>query len=440
MVQANEMNCKFLGYSPSELIGMHFAQFTYPDDLSLEVNLCKSLQEGQIQEYTMEKRYIRKDGEVVWGHLSVSLFSENQGSSKYTLAICVDINERKRMEVAIKDAHQRLLTLFNSMDAAIYIADMETYDILFVNSYTQNIYGNVIGKKCWQTFYEGLKGPCAFCTNDKLLDANRQPAGIYHWENYNPKVGRWYECHDNALPWIDGKMVRLEVAVDISNRKQMEEVIKTSLKEKETLLKEIHHRVKNNMQVISSLLNLQVRRCKGEQIKKALMDCQGRIQTMASVHEMLYKSDRLSVIDCQTYISGLANNIFQSYPTKLSRVKVTVDAKGVTLGIHQALPLGLIINELLSNALKYSFPENIPGRIMIFLKLSEKNMEFIFSDNGIGIPENIDWRNTKSLGLRLIVLLAENQLHGTISLNNSKGTCFTLNFRYQDIYLNGSPQ
>jgi two-component sensor histidine kinase len=144
----------------------------------------------------------------------------------------------------------------------------------------------------------------------------------------------------NNLEWFGA-------LTDITEHKQAEEVVKASLKEKETLLKEIHHRVKNSMQVISSLLNLQIMRNKDEKVKQALMDCQGRINSMASVHEMLYKSDNLPVIDCQRYIDKLSGDIFRSYNYQgLNRVKLTVDVEGVTLGIQQALSLGLIINEL----------------------------------------------------------------------------------------------
>ena len=148
---------------------------------------------------------------------------------------------------------------------------------------------------------------------------------------------------------------------------------------------------------------------------------------------MLYMSENLSVIDCDTYISKLARDIFQSYHPGSHRIKLTVDAKKVALGIQQASPLGLIINELLSNSLKYGFPEKEHGQIIIRLKVRKPNIvEFVFSDNGIGIPKELDWRNTKSLGLNLVVLLAENQLDGTIKLDREKGTCFTITFSLEN--------
>jgi two-component sensor histidine kinase len=233
---------------------------------------------------------------------------------------------------------------------------------------------------------------------------------------------------------IKGTTALYGIGQDITERKQNEKVIQDSLREKEILLKEVHHRVKNNMQVISSLLNLQIMKSKDGKVKKALMDCQGRIFSMASAHEMLYMSDSLSFIDCENYISELSGNILKSYQTDLRRsVKLKVPPKMSPFGIQQASTLGLIINELLSNALKYGFPENMHGQIMIRLKMIEQDIiEFVFQDNGVGILETIDWRNTNSLGLNLIVQLAEKQLGGTINLDRKEGICFTIKFKREN--------
>jgi two-component sensor histidine kinase len=217
------------------------------------------------------------------------------------------------------------------------------------------------------------------------------------------------------------------------SRKQVEEKIKASLKEKEVLLSEIHHRVKNNMQIISSLLKLQASSIGDERVTDVLRECRGRVQTMAFVHETLYSSDTLAFIDFKTYISKVANQIFQSYVTGKGRVKLEVDAEDIKLGIEQATPLGLITNELVTNSLKYAFPENRSGEIIVRIGAVEQDsIEFVFSDNGIGIPEGLDWRNTDSLGLRLVILLAENQLDGTVSLDRGKGTHFTVRFRHEE--------
>ena len=220
------------------------------------------------------------------------------------------------------------------------------------------------------------------------------------------------------------------VAQDITERKHAEEQIKASLKEKEVLLREIHHRVKNNMQVISSLLKLQANKVKDERLTEALMESQGRVQAMATVHETLYDSDSLASIDLQSYISNITKTIFQSSETSRNRVTLKIEAEDIKFGIEQATPISLLINELVSNALKHAFPENRNGHIIIqFQAVDPGAIELMVSDNGIGLPEDLDWRNTDTLGLKLITILAENQLNGTVNLNRKNGTHFTIRFK-----------
>jgi len=217
---------------------------------------------------------------------------------------------------------------------------------------------------------------------------------------------------------------------EITVRRRSEEHLKESLKEKEILLKEVHHRVKNNMQVISSLLMLQEDLSEDKKIIETLKDSQNRISSMALIHERLYRSGTLSKIDLKEYIDDLVSGLFQSYGVSESRVALNINVENVLLGIDSAIPCGLIINELVSNSLKHAFLGAKSGEIKIFLRLTDENMiELVVGDNGIGIPEDMDIRKTKSLGLYLVTLLVENQLHGEITLNQEKGTEFQIKFR-----------
>ncbi len=216
---------------------------------------------------------------------------------------------------------------------------------------------------------------------------------------------------------------------DITERRRAEEQVKTSLKEKELLLREIHHRVKNNMQIISSLLKLQSAYIKDKKYSDIYKESQNRIIAMSLIHEKLYQSRDLSKIDTKGYIKELVNGLVQSYEVP-GRITLNIDVGTVSLGINTAVPCGLLINELVSNSLKYAFPDGRPGEIKISLRPVEDNkIELIVSDNGIGIPENLDFRKADSWGLRLITLLVENQLHGEINLDRNKGTEFKIIFR-----------
>ncbi len=220
----------------------------------------------------------------------------------------------------------------------------------------------------------------------------------------------------------------MAIIKDITNRKQAEHQIKASLKEKETLLHEIHHRVKNNMAVISSLLELQRNSTDDKIAKEALQDSQNRIQSMSMIPETLYQSESLSAIDLKTYLSNLGSNIFRNYSFS-NKVQFRVEADSIMVFVKQASPIGLIVNELITNCLKYAFSDGREGAVLLELKLNEENeVELAISDNGIGIPEGFDMLNADSLGLKLIKLLAENQLDGSVDMESNNGTKFTIKF------------
>jgi PAS domain S-box-containing protein len=215
---------------------------------------------------------------------------------------------------------------------------------------------------------------------------------------------------------------------DISDRKQVEEEIKASLKEKEILLKEIHHRVKNNLLVVSSLLEFQTEYINHPAIAKVFEDSQHRIYSMALIHEKLYQSKNLEKINFGEYIKNLVYNLINSYNISEERVRVEFNIDSVELNIETANPAGLIVNELVSNVFKHAFPENRRGKLALGLhQNSSKKILLTIKDNGIGFTPDLDFRNTESLGLQLVCTLAE-QLEGKLSLIKRNGTTFKLSF------------
>jgi len=228
------------------------------------------------------------------------------------------------------------------------------------------------------------------------------------------------------------KFVVNEVALGIQH-KLHEIAIKSSLKEKEILLREVHHRVKNNMQIISSLLNLQSDKVKDKEHIAIFNESRNRIVAMALVHEKLYRSDDFSNIDFSDYISSLANGLFSFYNINAGKIKLTLLIDRIHLGLDAAIPCGLIINELVSNSLKHAFPENAEGEIKItFSKISiEENEKYqlTVNDNGVGVPEGMDFRKTDSLGLQLVTTLVEHQLQGSLEMRSVSGTEFKILFK-----------
>ncbi|QTA78267.1 Histidine kinase superfamily protein [Desulfonema limicola] len=220
-----------------------------------------------------------------------------------------------------------------------------------------------------------------------------------------------------------------ELKKEIEKRKSSEACIAESLKEKEVLLREIHHRVKNNMQVIISLLRLQARKINNKHIAEVFRESQNRVRAMAVIHETLYKQQSLNSINLKEYFTNLAANLIRAYSRAGLIIKPEIETNGLGMDIDRAIPCGLIVNELISNSLKYAFPSKPQGQIRISVQIvEENNIELIVKDNGIGLAEHIDPRNSGTLGLSTVFSLAERQLGAQIKINRDKGTEFSIIF------------
>ncbi len=521
-----------------------------------------------------------------------------------------DLEQRiKELESRIDKRKQAFIIVMDSLDAGVYVADMETHELLFVNKYITNKFGDVVGKTCWQAVQTGQAGPCDFCTNDKLLDADGKPKDAYVWEFLNTIDGEWYQCHDQAILWPDGRLVRLEIATNITELKLAEKAIKwrerylvglndaaqallvpvdtvpfqefvdkigpasdadrayvfinhhdsdgrlltsqkaewcakgispeidnpflqnlsyndwmprwkgmlsrgeiingnindflnkereilksqgiiailiipimvdgefvgfigfdncvsqrkwsaveqtflstastalaqaikrarseeqviASLKEKEVLLREIHHRVKNNMQVIVSLLSMHSRRINDTRLGQVFGDCRDRVNAMSLIHEALYQSENLAKIDFKVYLKKLCSNLIQAYGALGEGIAVTVDRCNVSLGMDQGIAVGMVVCELVSNAFKHAFPPGKGGEVLISLSgLEGERVELIVQDNGKYLSQEIDIINPLSLGLRLTVAAVTRELGGSIEVERNGGTRFIIRFKYKN--------
>jgi two-component system, sensor histidine kinase PdtaS len=227
---------------------------------------------------------------------------------------------------------------------------------------------------------------------------------------------------------IEGQVMFTVILRDVTERMLVEERVKTSLREKEALLKEIHHRVKNNLQVVSSLLGLQSRSVADPETRKMFRESQNRIHSMALLHESLYQSENLSQVNFPDYIRELAAHLFHSYGVAAERIHLRTNLDRLALNLDTAVPCGLIVNELVSNSLKYAFPDGREGEIRIELReLRDGMARLVVADNGIGLRGDLDWTTTKSLGLRLVRTLAQ-QLGAKIDVVSDPGTEIQLTF------------
>jgi two-component sensor histidine kinase len=210
--------------------------------------------------------------------------------------------------------------------------------------------------------------------------------------------------------------------IDITEQKKNESLLESSLEEKEILLKEIHHRVKNNLQIISSLIVLQEQYIRDERILNIFKDFQNRIKVMALIHQALYNSENLNNICLSKYIKNLVNNLFKAYSADSKKIKLQLNIEDIEFNLDKAISCGLIINELVSNSLKHAFSKNDEGKIIVKLKKIKKNRVLLdVYDNGSGFPENIDYKNSDTLGLKLITTITK-QMDGKISIDKNDGT------------------
>ncbi len=236
----------------------------------------------------------------------------------------------------------------------------------------------------------------------------------------------WYEQNGD----VGGIIIFTE---NITDRKQAEEALQTSLAEKETLLKEVHHRVKNNLAAIVGLLELQQQGMEDSSATAALKDLQGRIKSMALVHERLYRSESLSRINFQDYLEALISHLRTSFGPG-SAIRCEVALTDVEMTLDAAVPCGMIVNELVSNAFKHAFPQGVCNEtncdIAVSIKRDGTAYTLTVADNGVGLPADLDWETTKSLGLRLVRMLGQHQLGGKLELDRTGGTKFILTFSH----------
>lgn len=223
------------------------------------------------------------------------------------------------------------------------------------------------------------------------------------------------------------KRTNQALAGEVLVRKRAEEFSDASAKEKDVLLKEVYHRTKNNMQVIIGLLDLQSRKTQSDETLRVLKDMSSRIYSMSLVHDLLYRSQNLAEIKLNTYLSKLAHSLIAIYENEKMEIDLKVDAVTVPINLQFAVPLGLVINEIISNSLKHAFPNQSHGTIRIEANGFGKNgIDLTISDDGIGLPDNIDMDHQDTLGMRLIKEVVEDQLLGDVDFTCDKGLCYTI--------------
>lgn len=429
IVYANPKFEQMFGYEPNELHGKPVSIVNYEDEQTSAEAVTQAIKHEVLQqnEAVYEVHNIKKDGTPFWCEAVTSAFKHPEYGT-VLVAVQQDITQRKQAE-----AHSsRLAAIVESSSDAIL---SKTLDGLILS---------------WNAGAEALFGYSAAEAIGKSISMLVPPERIGDLVQHGQKIGQQNVAHfETERIRKDGQRLYVSITVspikdnagnvtaisaiyrDITERKRTEEQLQVSLKEKEVLLKEIHHRVKNNLQIVYSLLNLQRRRLKDQLAANALLESQSRIESIALIHEKLYQSEDLAHISLAEYIPSLVANLFGAYKVNHGQISLITEIEPIFLDIDQAIRCGLIINELLSNALKYAFVATAQTNphiyIRLFTRLKESTITLIIGDNGVGIASYVDFSQTETLGLQLVQGFV-GQLKGTLQVCSNGGTEFQIVF------------
>jgi PAS domain S-box-containing protein len=422
---ANKAAADSLGLKPEDLVGRRCYELWHGRNEPCEIcPVSRARDTGRPQEdevKTPDGRYWQIRGYPV---------REESGQIVGMIEVTLEITEKRKAQMALKASEERYRRLTENAQDIIY---RYTFYPRRGFEYVNPAATTITGYTPEEHYADPDLGFKMIVEEDKPLLEKVSTAEVSQ-----PVVLRWRR-KDGEIIWTEqrnvpiydeaGRLVAIEgIARDITERMKNEAALRASLKEKEVLLREIHHRVKNNMQVISSLLNLQSRLIEDPQMVEMFRQCQRRIRSMALVHDKLYRSPDLANIDFAEYLKSLAETIFQDYRWQLGQVELKIDLDPLNLNINKAVPVGLIVNELITNSLKHGFPWGGKGTIWVTLKrVAENQARLQVKDDGVGIPEGFDLKKAQSMGLIIINTLV-GQIDGEIEIRREAGTDVRITF------------
>ena len=406
--------------SPEEMIGLPvLSLYKSPEDRQRVLEELKK--HGKVK--NMEFEGLKKDGTTFWLLLNAQYHHDKQGKIQGTEAFVLDINELKLSQEALTKSEKNYRELVDNSLVGVYKTNFKG-DILFANQAVVDITHlrsvEELKSKNIRQFY---KNPA---DRNKIINKLKKEGIINQYEL--DMVSATGETINVLISAHFANNTESGMIINITERKKIDEQLKKSLNEKDVLLREIHHRVNNNLQIIASLLHLQeVSACEEKGMGNVLKESGGRVMSMAMVHEKLFQSSNFNDFNFKQYVEKLVHEIFYSYGIENGNIKVQLNIEDININIDTAMPIGLIINELITNIVKYAFPQ-LEGTITIKLKSLPQQMELTITDDGIGLPEDIDIENPETLGLQLVNILLS-QIDGEIELDRNHGTEFKITFK-----------
>jgi len=371
-------------------------------------------------------------GRDLWGRrndgrefpIQISLSPIDTGGRRLVISIIRDVTSQRQAEA-------RFRGLLESAPDGIVVVD-SSGKIVIVNSQTERMFGytrqELLGEAIELLVPQRFRPSHVHDRDAYVADPRTRPMGAGRPLTGQKRDGSEFpvEISLSPLETDQGSLV-MSIVRDITDRRRAEDQIQASLREKEALLREIHHRVKNNLQVTSSLLRLQAGMIDDPGVREVFASTQNRIRSMALVHEKLYQSTNLSRIDFAEYVTALADLLFKSYAIDPKAIEFRIEGEKVFLSVDTAVPCGLIVNEILSNALKHAFPDDRHGEIVVTLRRFDSMCKMTVRDNGVGLPGDDASESKRTLGLQLVRGLVQ-QIEGTYEVHHEGGAQFTITF------------
>lgn len=426
----NRQKALMLGYpSPEELTGIDEFMLIAPEDRARARSEFVKFQNHEGAVRNMEFKVVRRDGSVFPAEFNGELIKDRRGHPTGMMTIMHDITERKCAAAAFQEAEKKYRELVDVSLMGIYIT--QNHILKFCNQRLAEIFGYDKPEELLGIHISKLVLPESWPIVEqqvKLRESGQVERVQYQFKGLK-RDGTVIDVGVLGGRIIhEGRPAIQGCLIDITERVRTVEQIRAALKEKEVLLREIHHRVKNNMQIISSLLNLQATQLKDKKDLFLFKETQNRIRSLALVHEKLYQSKNLSMIDFAEYIRSLITYLWQFFMIDSETIRLHLDLEEAYFDINTAIPCGLIVNELVSNILKHAFPVGRKGEVRIVLVRADGNkFMLVVQDDGIGFPENLDFRKSETLGMQIVTMLVQ-QLDGTIELEREEGTTFKIVF------------
>lgn len=427
---------RILDFDPERFTATHedWNKVNYhPDDLEIIKEATENYRYRQTPVRT-EYRIIRRDGSIRWLVGEGETERDESGTIIRLYGTVQDITERKQQDTALRESEEKFRKAFDNANIGMVLVSPDGAYLRVNRSFCQML--GYTRSELEELSFRDVTLPRDIQMSDDLFEGIRagEISSTTNIEKtYLHKDGSEVRAHVvSSLIRDDDGQARYFIThiQDITERKQIENRIRSALDEKEVLLREIHHRVKNNMQVICSLLQLQANVTDNEAFQDALADSQNRVMAMAAVHEILFSSENVALIELEHLVSRLVSNISQAFRGYKGHIDFHTDVINVPIQIEQAVPLALVINELVTNSLKHAFPEGRPGKICVSANINpDKYLEIGVWDDGVGMPGSVDLKKPATLGLRLIRTIVMDQLDGDVQAVMGDGTKYTIVFR-----------